>query len=331
MLVNCAGGNVAAATVPDDASPFDVPIEAYRDVIDLNLIGTLLPIRVFGAAMRDSAGCSIVNVSSLAAARALTRVGGYGAAKAAVESITRWLAVELARRGTGIRVNAIAPGFVIGDQNRSLLVGDDGELDRAWRHDRRAHAARTPRRARGARLDRRVARVRRGALRDRHRRAGGRRLQRVLGRLTEPDDEVSPRSFSVAGYRIGFMRRLVALAALAAVAVVATVFVATASAKTIRGTAKAELLRGTASADKIYGGAGNDRLYGLAGNDYLYPGAGIDMVYCGAGIDHVLADVKDKVAKDCEIVLRPDDRGSAPIGFRPAADGGSRVSRSSAR
>jgi NAD(P)-dependent dehydrogenase (short-subunit alcohol dehydrogenase family) len=128
VLVNCAGGNIAAATVPADASPFDVPIDAYRDVIDLNLIGTMLPIRVFGAAMRDSAGCSIVNVSSMAADRALTRVGGYGAAKAAVESITRWLAVELARRGTGIRVNAIAPGFIVGAQNRSLLIGDDGEL-----------------------------------------------------------------------------------------------------------------------------------------------------------------------------------------------------------
>jgi NAD(P)-dependent dehydrogenase (short-subunit alcohol dehydrogenase family) len=128
VLVNCAGGNVAAATVPDDASPFDVPIDAYRDVVDLNLVGTLLPIRVFGPAMRASAGCSIVNVSSLSATRALTRVGGYGAAKAAVESITRWLAVELARRGTGIRVNAVAPGFVIGDQNRDLLLDDDGEL-----------------------------------------------------------------------------------------------------------------------------------------------------------------------------------------------------------
>ena len=62
VLVNCAGGNVAAATVPEDASPFDVPIEAYRDVVDLNLIGTLLPIRVFGPAMQDAAGCSIVNV-----------------------------------------------------------------------------------------------------------------------------------------------------------------------------------------------------------------------------------------------------------------------------
>jgi len=128
VLVNCAGGNVAAATVPADASPFDVPIEAYREVIDLNLLGTLLPIRVFGPVMRPSAGCSIVNVSSMAATRALTRNGGYGAAKAGIESITRWLAVELARRGTGIRVNAISPGFVVGDQNRSLLIEDGGEL-----------------------------------------------------------------------------------------------------------------------------------------------------------------------------------------------------------
>lgn len=128
VLVNCAGGNVAAATVPADASPFDMPIDAFSAVVDLNLVGTMLPIRVFGAAMRSSSGCSIVNVSSMAAARALTRVGGYGAAKAAVENITRWLAVELARRGTGIRVNAIAPGFVLGAQNRSLLIGDDGEL-----------------------------------------------------------------------------------------------------------------------------------------------------------------------------------------------------------
>jgi NAD(P)-dependent dehydrogenase (short-subunit alcohol dehydrogenase family) len=128
ILVNCAGGNVGGATLDDDTSPFDLPIEAYRQVVDLNLIGTLLPIQVFGAAMRKSKGCSIVNVSSMAATRALTRVGGYGAAKAAIESATRSLAIELARRGTGIRVNAIAPGFVIGAQNRALLVGEDGVL-----------------------------------------------------------------------------------------------------------------------------------------------------------------------------------------------------------
>ena len=128
VLVNCAGGNVPAATLPPGGNPLDLPVEALREVMDLNLLGTLLPVRVLGGAMEDGAGCSIVNVSSMAASRALTRVGGYGAAKSAVESMTRWLAVELALRGTGIRVNAIAPGFLIGDQNRALLLGESGEL-----------------------------------------------------------------------------------------------------------------------------------------------------------------------------------------------------------
>jgi len=124
VLVNCAGGNVGAATLPDDASPFEIGEDAYREVLELNLIGTILPSRVFGSAM--AAGGSIVNVSSMAADRALTRVGAYGLAKAAVDGLTRSLAVELARRGTGIRVNAIAPGFVLGDQNRRLLLQEDG-------------------------------------------------------------------------------------------------------------------------------------------------------------------------------------------------------------
>lgn len=128
VLVNCAGGNVAAATLESEGDPFDLRVDALREVVDLNLLGTLLPVRVLGGAMEHDSGCSIVNVSSMAATRALTRVGGYGAAKAAVESITRWLAVELARRGTGIRVNAIAPGFLVGDQNRALLMREDGVL-----------------------------------------------------------------------------------------------------------------------------------------------------------------------------------------------------------
>ena len=128
VLVNCAGGNVPAATVPADASPLGLPEEALRQVIDLNLLGTVLPTQVFGATMPEGAGCSVVNVSSMAASQAMTRVGGYGAAKAAVESYTRWLAVELARRGTGIRVNAIAPGFLVGNQNRALLLREDGSL-----------------------------------------------------------------------------------------------------------------------------------------------------------------------------------------------------------
>lgn len=127
VLVNCAGGNVPAATLADDASPFTLPVDAFDEVVALNLGGTVLATQVFGGAMRHGAGCSIVNISSMAALRGLTRVGGYGAAKAAVESLTRWWAVELARRGTGIRVNAIAPGFVVGDQNRRLLLEEDGE------------------------------------------------------------------------------------------------------------------------------------------------------------------------------------------------------------
>jgi NAD(P)-dependent dehydrogenase (short-subunit alcohol dehydrogenase family) len=126
ILVNCAGGNVPAALLPDGTSPFALPPDAVREAIDLNLHGTLLPIRVLGAALAEGGTSSIVNVSSMAAGRALTRVGPYGAAKAAIESYTRWLAVELARRGTGIRVNAIAPGFVLGTQNRALLVSPDG-------------------------------------------------------------------------------------------------------------------------------------------------------------------------------------------------------------
>jgi NAD(P)-dependent dehydrogenase (short-subunit alcohol dehydrogenase family) len=123
ILVNAAGGNVPGATLDPGERVFDLSHEAFREVVDLNLVGTLLPTQVFGAAMED--GGSIVNVSSMAAARAITRVVGYSAAKAAVENLTRWLAVELA---PAIRVNAIAPGFFVGEQNRGLLLGDDGEL-----------------------------------------------------------------------------------------------------------------------------------------------------------------------------------------------------------
>lgn len=136
ILVNAAGGNVAAANVPDDASLFDVPKEAFAQVFDLNLMGTLLPTQVFGRAMVDRATQaagkpegSIVNISSMAAIRVISRVAGYSAAKAAVDNFTRWLAVELARKyGAGLRVNAIAPGFFVGEQNRALLLNPDGSL-----------------------------------------------------------------------------------------------------------------------------------------------------------------------------------------------------------
>jgi NAD(P)-dependent dehydrogenase (short-subunit alcohol dehydrogenase family) len=120
-LVNAAGGNVPGATV-GERSFVELPPDALDEVVRLNFGGTVLPTQVFGAAMSDG---SIVNVSSMAADRALTRVVGYGAAKAAVENLTRWLAVELAPR---IRVNAIAPGFFIGEQNRALLLDESGAL-----------------------------------------------------------------------------------------------------------------------------------------------------------------------------------------------------------
>jgi NAD(P)-dependent dehydrogenase (short-subunit alcohol dehydrogenase family) len=129
VLVNAAGGNMPAATLAPGASFFDLPVEGMEPVIALNLHGTLLPSQVFGEAMARAGQGVIVNISSMAAQRALTRVVGYGIAKAGVENATRWLAVELARSfGTGLRVNAIAPGFFIGDQNRELLLNPDGSL-----------------------------------------------------------------------------------------------------------------------------------------------------------------------------------------------------------
>jgi NAD(P)-dependent dehydrogenase (short-subunit alcohol dehydrogenase family) len=129
ILVNAAGGNVPAAAVAEDAEVFGMPEEALRQVMDLNLMGTVLPCQVFGEAMARSGEGSIVNVSSMAAQKPLTRVVGYSAAKAAVENLTRWLAVELSGKyGAGMRVNAVAPGFFLGEQNRAMLVNDDGCL-----------------------------------------------------------------------------------------------------------------------------------------------------------------------------------------------------------
>lgn len=125
IVINAAGGNLPAATIPEAGDIFDMSIAAFKEVIDLNLTGTVQSSLIFGEAIVKSGGGSVINVSSMAAGRALTRVGGYGAAKAGVENITRWLAVELGRRYGGlIRVNAIAPGFFIGDQNRALLIDD---------------------------------------------------------------------------------------------------------------------------------------------------------------------------------------------------------------
>ncbi len=129
ILVNAAGGNVTGATLGPDRTVFDLPLDAFREVVDLNLLGTLLPSQVFGAVMAAAGHGCIVNISSMAAARAITRVAGYSAAKAAIDNFTRWLATDLARSyGEGLRVNAIAPGFFIGEQNRALLVDGAGDL-----------------------------------------------------------------------------------------------------------------------------------------------------------------------------------------------------------
>ncbi len=129
ILVNCAGGNMKGATIMPDQQFFDVSMDDFDKVTDLNLKGTVLPSVVFGESMASQGQGSIVNISSMAASQAITRIFGYSASKAAVDNFTKWLAVELAHKhGEGIRVNAIAPGFFIAEQNRSLLLNDDDSL-----------------------------------------------------------------------------------------------------------------------------------------------------------------------------------------------------------
>jgi len=129
ILINAAGGNMPGATVALDKTVFDLEIEQFQKVTDLNLNGTVLPTLIFGKTMAQQKKGSIINISSMAVARAITRVVGYSAAKAAIDNFTRWMAVELASKfGNGIRVNAIAPGFLLTEQNRTLLTNEDGSL-----------------------------------------------------------------------------------------------------------------------------------------------------------------------------------------------------------
>ena len=129
ILLNAAGGNMAAATVPPEKTIFDLDVEAVRKVVDLNLFGTILPTMVFAKAMVEKKKGSIINFCSETSLRPLTRVAGYGVAKAAVANWTKYLAGELAIKfGEGFRVNAIAPGFLLTNQNRSLLTNPDGSL-----------------------------------------------------------------------------------------------------------------------------------------------------------------------------------------------------------
>jgi len=133
VLINGAGGNMPGATIAPDKTIFDLEIDAFKKVVDLNLFGTILPSMVFSKAMVEQKKGSIINIASESAIRPLTRVAGYGTAKAAVVNFTQYLAGELATKfGEGLRVNAIAPGFFLTEQNRTLMTNPDGsDTDRA--------------------------------------------------------------------------------------------------------------------------------------------------------------------------------------------------------
>lgn len=130
ILINAAGGNrPEAITLPDQRSLFELPEEALRWVIDLNLLGAIIPAQIVGRRMAAQGSGVIINYSSMAAFRPLTRVVAYAAAKAAINNFTQWLAIYMAREySPNIRVNAVAPGFFLSDQNRALLINPDGSL-----------------------------------------------------------------------------------------------------------------------------------------------------------------------------------------------------------
>lgn len=129
ILINGAGGNMPGATIAPDKTFLDLKIEDFQKAVDLNLTGSVLPSQIFAEVMIERKHGIIINISSMAAFRPLTRIVGYSAAKGAVSNFTQWMAVEMAKKfGEGIRVNAIAPGFFITEQNRKLLTNPDGSL-----------------------------------------------------------------------------------------------------------------------------------------------------------------------------------------------------------
>ncbi len=129
ILINGAGGNKPQATTNPERSFFDLPAEALRFVFDLNLMGAILPSQVFGKVMAAKKTGVILNISSMNSFRPLTRIPAYSAAKAGLSNFTQWLAVHMAQEySADIRVNAIAPGFLVGEQNRRLLLNEDGSL-----------------------------------------------------------------------------------------------------------------------------------------------------------------------------------------------------------
>lgn len=129
-LVNAAGGNIPDAIVEPEHDIFNINMEALQKVIQLNLYGTILPTQIFGEAFKNNdSGASIVNISTVATDEALTKVFGYSLAKSAIDSYNKWFAVELAKRyGDKIRMNSIAPGFYLTEQNHDLLINPDGSL-----------------------------------------------------------------------------------------------------------------------------------------------------------------------------------------------------------
>jgi NAD(P)-dependent dehydrogenase (short-subunit alcohol dehydrogenase family) len=129
ILINAAGGNHPSAITKPELSFFDLPFDALCHVGDLNLLGTILPCQVFGRGMAERGEGVILNISSMSAFRPLTRIPAYSAANAAINNFTQWLAVQMAQNySPRIRVNAIAPGFFVGEQNRRLLLNEDGTL-----------------------------------------------------------------------------------------------------------------------------------------------------------------------------------------------------------
>ena len=128
-LLNAAGGNMPGATIAPTGNFFDLKVDEFQKVLNLNLTGTVLPTQVFLKPMVEQKKGAIVNFSSMAAFRPMTRVCGYAAAKAGISNFTAFMANEVATKfGEGIRVNAIAPGFFLTDQNRTLLTNPDGSL-----------------------------------------------------------------------------------------------------------------------------------------------------------------------------------------------------------
>lgn len=129
ILINAAGGNISGATITPDQSILDLSEEDLRKIVELNYLGTVLPVQAFSQSMLEKKKGTIINISSMAAQRPLTRVMGYASSKAAIDNYTKWLAVELAQKyGEGLRVNSIAPGFFLTEQNKSLLTEEDGSL-----------------------------------------------------------------------------------------------------------------------------------------------------------------------------------------------------------